>query len=58
MTPTNGYIVAALYHFTRFDQHAALQAPLQALCDKHRVKGTLLLAFEGIKPEGLEQVVR
>ena len=48
MTPTNGYIVAALYHFTRFDQHAALQAPLQALCDKHRVKGTLLLAFEGI----------
>ena len=42
------YIVAALYHFTRFEDHKQLQTPLQAICDKHRVKGTLLLAFEGI----------
>jgi len=40
--------IAALYHFTRFDDHAALQEPLQALCRAHGVKGTLLLAAEGI----------
>ena len=48
MTQTNAYIVAALYHFTRFDNHKALQKPLQSICDLHRVKGTLLLASEGI----------
>lgn len=42
------YIVAALYHFTKFADHKALQAPLQAICDKHGVKGSLLLAHEGI----------
>ncbi|SFP32904.1 rhodanese-related sulfurtransferase [Qipengyuania nanhaisediminis] len=40
--------IAALYHFTRFDDPAALRPPLAALCDKHGVKGTLLLAHEGI----------
>jgi UPF0176 protein len=40
--------VAALYQFTRFEDPAALCAPLQALCDQHGVKGTLLLAREGI----------
>lgn len=40
--------VAALYHFTRFDDVKALQAPLQEACDLHGVRGTLLLAFEGI----------
>ena len=48
MTQTDPYIVAALYHFTRFEDHAILQKPLQAVCDKFRVKGTLLLAGEGI----------
>ncbi|MDX8346447.1 rhodanese-related sulfurtransferase [Cognatiyoonia sp. IB215446] len=42
------YVVAALYHFTRFDAPAALQAPLLALCKANRVSGTLLLAQEGI----------
>jgi UPF0176 protein len=42
------YIVAALYHFTKFADHKALQAPLQAVCDKNGVKGSLLLAHEGI----------
>jgi len=41
-------IVAALYHFTRFDDIAAIQKPLQALCDEHGIKGSLLLAREGI----------
>lgn len=40
--------VAALYHFTRFDDPAALRAPLLAVCEAAGVKGTLLLAGEGI----------
>ncbi|MEY4237606.1 MAG: hypothetical protein RL339_207 [Pseudomonadota bacterium] len=40
--------VAALYRFTPFADHAALQAPLAACCRAHGVKGTLLLAHEGI----------
>lgn len=42
------YIVAALYHFTRFDNPEALQAPLLDLCKAQSVRGTLLLAHEGI----------
>ncbi|KAJ57379.1 hypothetical protein ACMU_02430 [Actibacterium mucosum KCTC 23349] len=42
------FTVAALYHFTRFDDPAALQGPLQALCDARGVTGSLLLAGEGI----------
>ena len=40
--------VAALYQFTRFSDPAALQPPLAALCEEHGVRGTLLLAGEGI----------
>lgn len=40
--------VAALYHFTRFDDPEALQAPLRELCLAQDVTGTLLLAREGI----------
>ena len=40
--------VAALYRFTPFADHAALQAPLLAACRAQGVKGTLLLAPEGI----------
>ena len=42
------YTVAALYHFTRFDDPAAIQGPLKDLCLSHGVTGTLLLAHEGI----------
>ncbi len=42
------FVVAALYQFTRFEDHKSLQAPLQAVCNKHGVKGSLLLAHEGI----------
>ena len=41
-------IVAALYQFTRFDDPAALRGPLLAVCQAHGVRGTLLLAPEGI----------
>ena len=42
------YIIAALYHFTRFDDPAALQRPLLDLCKSRGIMGTLLLANEGI----------
>ena len=40
--------VAALYRFARFDDPAALKGPLLALCTAQGIKGTLLLAGEGI----------
>nr|WP_316655844.1 rhodanese-related sulfurtransferase [uncultured Gellertiella sp.] len=42
------FLVAALYHFARFPRFADFREPLQALCDEQGVKGTLLLAHEGI----------
>ncbi len=42
------YIVAALYHFTRFNDTAAIQGPLLDLCKSRGISGTLLLAPEGI----------
>jgi UPF0176 protein len=40
--------VAALYHFAPFDDPAAVKAPLLALCKIQGVKGTILLAREGV----------
>lgn len=42
------FTVAALYHFTRFDDPAALRGPLLDLCKSQNIGGTLLLAREGI----------
>ncbi|MCV6597258.1 MAG: rhodanese-related sulfurtransferase [Mangrovicoccus sp.] len=42
------YTIAALYHFTRFEDPAALRGPLAEICCKAGVKGSLLLAKEGI----------
>ena len=42
------FTVAALYHFTRFEDPAALRGPLLDLCQTHGISGTLLLAREGI----------
>jgi len=42
------FTVAALYRFAPFDTPAALREPLLALCRAQEVKGTLLLAREGI----------
>lgn len=55
--------VAALYRFATFDDPAALRAPLLAACRENGVRGTLLLAAEGINgtiagpPEGLGAVL-
>ena len=42
------YTIAALYHFTRFDDPAALRARLLKATAAHGITGTLLLAREGI----------
>jgi UPF0176 protein len=42
------FTVAALYRFVSFDQPADLREPLLAICNESGVKGTLLLAREGI----------
>ncbi len=58
-----GFLVAALYHFVPVPHFAALRAPLQALCEENDVRGTLLLAHEGINgtvagpPEGVRAVL-
>ncbi|OUR81484.1 hypothetical protein A9Q82_10180 [Cycloclasticus sp. 46_120_T64] len=45
---TQHYVVCALYHFVRLDDHSALKQPLLKLMNHHGIKGTLLLAAEGI----------
>jgi UPF0176 protein len=42
------YTIAALYHFTRFADPVAMKPALLDHCVSHDVKGTLLLAREGI----------
>ncbi|MFM2370877.1 MAG: hypothetical protein RIS85_599 [Pseudomonadota bacterium] len=57
-------LVAALYRFSRFEDCASLQASLEQLCREQGIRGTLLIAGEGINgtiagtPEGIAQVVR
>ena len=54
------FLTAALYKFVELPDFADLQAPLLACCEAHGVKGTLLLAAEGINGTiaGLEAGVR
>jgi UPF0176 protein len=41
-------VIAALYHFARFPDPAGLRAPLLALARAQGVRGSILLAGEGI----------
>jgi UPF0176 protein len=41
-------VVAALYRFARLDDFEVLRSPLHQFMQQHQVKGTLLLAREGI----------
>jgi UPF0176 protein len=58
------YVVAALYKFADLPDFQAMIPPLKALCDRHCVKGTLLLASEGINGtiagsrEGIDAVLK
>lgn len=55
--------IAALYQFARFDDLPGKRQLLAALCDVHGVRGTLLLAHEGINgtiagtPEAIDDVL-
>ena len=42
------FVVAALYKFVPLPEFAGLQEPIHALCESNNVRGTLLLAPEGI----------
>ena len=42
------FLTAALYKFVDLSDFAALKEPLLACCERHNVKGTILLAPEGI----------
>ena len=46
--PTGDFLVAALYHFARLPRFESLRDELFQLCRENGVKGTLLLAAEGI----------
>jgi UPF0176 protein len=42
------FLVAALYHFASFPRFETMREPLFAVCQENGVKGTLLIAHEGI----------
>ena len=42
------YLTAALYKFVSLPDYKNLQQPILDICVKHNIKGTLLLALEGI----------
>ncbi|MEY3885571.1 MAG: hypothetical protein RIS87_1346, partial [Pseudomonadota bacterium] len=42
------YLTAALYKFVSLPDYKALQAPILEACMQHKIKGTLLIAEEGI----------
>lgn len=48
MAAASPFLVAALYHFVSVPRFESLREPLQSLCEENGVKGTLLLAHEGI----------
>ncbi|MCR4264984.1 rhodanese-related sulfurtransferase [Nitratireductor sp. ZSWI3] len=63
LPPEPAIRVAALYRFAPLADHAALRAPLAAFCCERGIRGTLLLAAEGIngtvagKPEAIEALI-
>ncbi len=42
------YVVCALYKFVELNNYQELREPLLALMEKHHIRGTLLLAGEGM----------
>lgn len=42
------YLTAALYKFVSLPNYHDLQAPIQKACEQYHIKGTILLAAEGI----------
>src|SRR5688572_26149088 len=58
------YLTAALYKFVSLPDYRELQEPLLACCEANQVKGTILLATEGINgtisgpPVGIKTVLK
>lgn len=48
MNPPAPIVVAAMYHFATLDDYQAMRQPLLDTLQQHDIKGTLLLAHEGI----------
>lgn len=48
LEPSEPVTVAALYRFARFVDCGAMRGPLQRICNQEGIRGTLLLASEGI----------
>lgn len=44
----NQFLTAALYKFVSLPQYQSLQTPILDACNRYQIKGTLLLAAEGI----------
>ena len=42
------FLTTAFYHFVDLPAYQDLQSPIQEFCDQHDIKGTILLASEGI----------
>lgn len=42
------FLTTAFYHFVDLPAYQELQSPIQEFCDQHDIKGTILLASEGI----------
>lgn len=59
-SPSQPFLVAALYRFARLPRYAELKHPLAEFCCARGIKGTLLLADEGINGTvaGSEQAIR
>ena len=55
--------IIAFYKFARLDDYAALREPLLRLCTDNAIKGTILLAREGINgtvagpPDGIDKLI-
>ena len=60
----SAFIAAAFYKFVELPDYKALREPLLALCERLTVKGTILLAAEGINgtiagsPDNVREVLR
>ena len=54
------FLTIAFYHFVALENIASLQAHIQQFCQEHEIKGTILLADEGINGtiSGVENNIR
>jgi UPF0176 protein len=44
----NQFVVATFYHFAELEDYKAMRSPVTDFCNRHELKGVILLASEGI----------